>query len=214
MGKNEGITKELVKVVGKAGGYEALTEVTDRILDGALEDGVLKEIPIVRAVVGLVRAGLGVGEVIFMRKLRAFLEPAKTIPQEKRDKFIADMEKDPDLMEKVGTSLFVLLDRLEDLEKPVLLGRVFGAYLRAEITFEVFQRMARVIDRCFIEDLWIWVFEPDRADKSGVGALDLMSCGVIESYVVGSESLGRGHHKWTDFGRQFAKLVVEPGRLK
>lgn len=211
MAKEENLAKSMIEVIGKAGGYEAITKVTEDAIDTLFEDGVLKEIPIVKTIVGLIRSGLGVRELIFVRKIHRFLKSLEDVPEEKRVKFALEMEAQPDLREKVGTHLVLLLERMDELSKPPLLGRAFGGYLNGQISLDEFRRMARVIDRCFVEDMFVWVREPERAQRSGIGALDLLSCGVIEEYDVSGGRVAapvRPYYRWTDFGQKFGRLVL------
>lgn len=39
------------------------------------------------------------------------------------------------------------LERLDDIEKPQLLARFFLAYMRSEIDYVIFTRLARAVDR-------------------------------------------------------------------
>jgi hypothetical protein len=47
----------------------------------------------------------------------------------------------------------IALDRHETIDKSELLGRVFAALIRQEISEEAFQRYAFIIDRLFLQDL-------------------------------------------------------------
>jgi hypothetical protein len=54
---------------------------------------------------------------------------------------------------KLGETLVLLLDRLDDMEKPHMVAQVFAAFVRGKITFEVFRRLAAAIDLGSLEDL-------------------------------------------------------------
>jgi len=59
----------------------------------------------------------------------------------------------PEEYEKVGETLFLVLDRLIDLEKPQLLANVFVAYLGDHLTAIDLQRLAQAIDLAHTSDL-------------------------------------------------------------
>ena len=58
-----------------------------------------------------------------------------------------------DFRKRVEENLLLLLDRLDDMGKPELIGRLFSAYLRQELAYEDFQRLAGSIDRAYMPDL-------------------------------------------------------------
>ena len=53
----------------------------------------------------------------------------------------------------IGFTLTLLLDRLDDFEQPDFVAWCFSAYIRNQITFDTFRRIALAIDIAFIEDL-------------------------------------------------------------
>jgi len=54
---------------------------------------------------------------------------------------------------KIGESLFHVLERLTDMEKPALLAKVFAGYLSRRISAEELQRLAPAIDAGYTDDL-------------------------------------------------------------
>jgi hypothetical protein len=62
---------------------------------------------------------------------------------------------------KIGESLFLILERLTDLEKPSLLARIFAGYLGGKITSEELRRLAPAIDAAFLEDINQLLADPD-----------------------------------------------------
>jgi hypothetical protein len=53
----------------------------------------------------------------------------------------------------VGNAIVLILDKLDDLEKPEMLAKVFAALVRNKINPETFRRLASAIDIGFLEDL-------------------------------------------------------------
>ena len=78
---------------------------------------------------------------------------ALKIPQKKRDDFIKRLNSIPKQQRRVGNTLILILERLDDLDKPAILAKCFIAYLNDIVTFEEFRRLAIAIDRAYISDL-------------------------------------------------------------
>ena len=53
----------------------------------------------------------------------------------------------------MGEALLLLLDRLDDMQKPELVARFFCALMRGEIDRTTFQQMATAVDRLLIAHL-------------------------------------------------------------
>jgi hypothetical protein len=145
--------RALIRSVYNSDVRDLTAEGLDILLDSALQEGPLRDIPVVGWLVKTYGAINTVRDRIFLRKIVRFLREAQTTTAEERDAFAEQMETDPDYAREVGEGLFLLLDRHETVEKSELLGRVYAARVRREISDEEFQRYAFIIDRLFIQDL-------------------------------------------------------------
>lgn len=204
--------ESLVHAIGKAGGYDAITGLGELTIDAFLNEGVLRDVPILGTLVGLGRAGVAVRDFLFAKKLQTFLIELHRVP-DKRERFVLDMDADPATRDKVGMQLMVLLERFEEAEKARFLGRAFAAYLREEIDIGAFLRMSRAIDRCLVEDLLL-VGEGktlERARHAPHLAADYQSCGFIEvaslPQIPATEA--RPYYRWTPFTKQFYDAVLK-----
>jgi hypothetical protein len=70
-----------------------------------------------------------------------------------RHKIRKKVQTSPDEATKVGETLFLVLDRFIDLDKPELLAKVFLAYVDDVVSAAELQRLAQAIDLAFSEDL-------------------------------------------------------------
>lgn len=205
----ESVGMAVVKAIGKEGGYEVLIKQSENLLDAFLDDGVLREIPVIKTVLAVGRTGIAVRDVLLVKKLLRFLHEMENVNAE-RERFEAEMREDPAKAERIGTHLTVLLDRFEESDKAGLLGRAFQAYLKREIDLDAFLRMARVIDRCMLADLAL-IIQNDSArlvsERPAVAA-EFLSYGLVvpQPGIVG---VGSGRYVWTDFARSFANLVLK-----
>ncbi len=90
---------------------EFLNDIGELIIDAVLNDSTIKEIPILGSIVGVGKCIKNVSDIIFAKKLIAFLIPIKDISPEKRAKAIKKWEEDKNFRGKVGDTLLGMIQR-------------------------------------------------------------------------------------------------------
>jgi hypothetical protein len=210
----------LMRSIWSRSGRDLTTEGIDILFDSALKEGPFRDIPVVGWLVKTYGAINSVRDWILLRKILHFLRGTQAATAEERHAFAERMEADPAYQRKVGESLFLLLDRHETVDKSELLGRVFAALIRQEISEEAFQRYAFIIDRLFLQDLThlerhyasVAAFETarTRGDQTGFEQfLDelttqaLFGCGLLNSEGATFETT---YHR-TDLGETLIRLL-------
>ncbi len=118
-----------------------------------LGETVLKEVPIIKGVVACFKVPLAIRDQLFLRKVAGFLAAVPEFTATEREDFIAEHLADSKSAAKLGETLVLVLDRLDDVEKPHVIAQVFAAFVRGKITFDVFRRLATAIDLGAIDDL-------------------------------------------------------------
>ena len=150
---NDNLGSSLVESVSRAGVSDIAAGAAEIALDSILDEGLLEEVPVFGwlkksyNVVGTVR------DRIFLKKVANFLAGTRNISEEDRNKFLRMMSDDPIFSKKVGESLVLLLERQEDFEKATILGRAFSRYIRGEIEYDVFLKLAKAIELALIGEL-------------------------------------------------------------
>ncbi|PRR76610.1 hypothetical protein [Clostridium thermopalmarium] len=143
-------------------------------IDSLLEDGILKNIPIIGALSSIYKAGISIRDRYFVRKILKFLCSLEDTSLDERKKFLS---KHSDISQ-LGEKLIFILDRLDDLEKPKLIANLFKKYMYNEIDYITFQRLALIIEKCFIEDLKFLKNNRDKNMITGLEALGLANSGL------------------------------------
>jgi hypothetical protein len=129
-------------------------DMAEALLDTASDASPLLEaIPIFGSLVKMVRAGLAMRDRLFLRQLYDFLQLLTTVTPTERQAFAAKMAADPKHKQQVGESLLLLLNRLDDLDKSSVLGKLFRAYLQEQLDYPTFSRLAGILGRAFLPDL-------------------------------------------------------------
>lgn len=122
-------------------------------IDSVLEDGVLKDLPIVSIVVGLSKFGFRLRETIFLKKVLKFLSPLKYTSKVERQKFLKKIEESETYNKKVGEALIMILDKLTDLDKPKIIGKLFVASIKEEIDYQTFLQLSYLVENLFLPDI-------------------------------------------------------------
>lgn len=204
------LVPSLVRTIADKGAAEALIDTSEVVLDQLLSAdtiGVLEEVPLVGLVVKTGKVGLGIREQLFLKKIARFLVAIETVPEADREAFRKSIEANPKLTESVGTKLMLLLERADDLEKPSLLGKAFAAYLRRDIDFDQFIRMASGIDRALMPDLTHLAGHKDGFTEEEWGA-DLVAAGLTRYEV--SQLIGgnKNFYRLTEAGQLVKRFCL------
>ena len=131
-----------------------VAEITAELsVDGIIDDGLFRDIPVISTIVSFAKVGISVKSYFFSKKLIRFLASISEVSREDRKKMIERLEADKSFRHKVGENIILLLDRLDDLEKPELVAKAFKAYSYGFIDAEQLQRINYAIERLLMVDI-------------------------------------------------------------
>lgn len=129
------------------------TSLTETIFDSVLEDGILKDLPIVSSIVGLGKTAVNIKNQLFLKKIIYFLTELNHIPLNTRKEMIDYIDSRENQKIKVGEKLVFILDKCEDYSDTKYIAQFFCAFLEKKITYEEFLKGSRIIQNIFIGDL-------------------------------------------------------------
>lgn len=194
-------------------------------LDAVMDDGILKEVPILSTAVSLYKIGTSIKERHQVKKLAAFVAGLNNgiTDEEKREYYKSAVKDDPKKRNKELEYILVLIDRYIHSGKAGMLAKLYLAYLDEDIDWNTFSKAAEVLDRllpgdfqelegCFWTDL-------DDSDVSD-GLLRLVSLGLVISHNKGAHvenTVGTlvipdstvKDYELTNFGRTFLWCLSE-----
>ena len=147
------ITKDLNDTLKLDNLSQISQNIGELVIDGLLEDGLAKDIPIVGSVVGLTKFGISVKDYLFLKKIAKFLFEIGETTSEQREKLIEKIEQSEKYNKDVGEALLLIIDKLDDLEKPKILGKLFKALIEFRIDYKTFLRLAFSIEKVFLPDI-------------------------------------------------------------
>lgn len=157
-------------------------DMLESLVDNTLNDGIVKDIPIIGAFVGIIQTTQNISNYLFLRKIVAFLSKIKDVSPQQREKEIKRIDKSGKYRESVGNSLLAIIDKCENVEKAEYLAVWFRSFLTGEIGYECFMYGTHIIQRAYLEDfkefIWsvdTWKMVEDATDEimSGLYRLDL-----------------------------------------
>lgn len=128
-------------------------DISEAVIDSILKDGLLKEIPIIGTVVGLFKVGISFRDRNYLKKIYKFLFELKDISQKDREEFSKSISASSKKVNDFFEKLLYLIDRLDDIEKAEIVGKLFSSLIKEKIKVDDFLRIASMIDKAFIGDL-------------------------------------------------------------
>lgn len=187
-------------------------DITEVILDSLLDEGVLKDLPVVGTIVKVFKGAMNIRDRVFVAKVDRFLFQVSKIPLEKRLLFKEKLNADEKLRRKLGLTLTLLLDRLDDIEKPDFVAWCFSAYLNDNITYETFRRIASAIDIAFLDDLKAICRDDIDLDTDGTIYLSNLSKTPLVDFKGGGvhgtwNNLGAIFYSLSPLGQSFVEIV-------
>lgn len=195
-------------------------EIGEVALDELLADGLLREVPVLSSLVGLTKAGVQIANYLLIRKILRFLYHLEDVSEEKRTQFVDQLRRSGTL-KQVGEQLLLLLHRLDDMQKPELVGRVFRAYLEGRIDHRTYRRLCTAVDRISLQsvpglidfyqstdELLHGTFQPDDGTIQDLVICGLVDIGYVPGLITDAQGLKSGP---TELGKLFIEIALEKG---
>lgn len=132
---------------------EAFLEGSEAAIDLATDNEAIRAVPVIGTALRVLHGIDDVRSRAFAAKLRKFIDAPELHTEKTRAKLKDGIASSSDNAEKIGETLFLVLERMTDLEKPALLARVFAAYLDGVIDSALLRRAAHAMDAAFTDDL-------------------------------------------------------------
>jgi len=198
------VPASLTETLVKSDLREVSTDIAESLIDSTMNDGILKEIPILGTLVGISKTAGKVREALFLKKVVHFINEVKGVPPEQREKIIRKIDTSEKYRLKLGEKLMYILDKADDHEKSRLIGRLFKSFLLEEIDYDSFLRSSVVIDRSIPEDLYYFI-DADWEQLSIEEAGDYINWGLFEIEPMRIE-ISQNHEpsRYDDEGPRFA----------
>jgi len=149
-------------------------------LDQIVNEGVLREIPVVNSLYNLGKATVAISQGLFIKKLIKFLGELSNVSYEKRQSFLEVIDKNPQKKRAFEETLLLLIERADSLEKPSILGRLLKHHILGNISYEDAMRLSDIVNRVYMSDLnYLTRFSSDLKSNPDLAA-SLQSAGLLK----------------------------------
>ena len=167
-------------------------DLAEIAIDTILVDGVFREIPIVKTLVGVGKFIYTVRERNFLKQTFCFFSHLHegSISSSEFSKYKRELEEDPTKAERELSRVMILLDKTIDTEKAEDLAAFFRAYIKNDISWDDFCELSEALNRMFISDRRL-LFDVSEGKKNltyengGYSADRLISIGLIQNPSIG-----------------------------
>jgi hypothetical protein len=119
-------------------------------LDSFLNDGLVKDIPILRTLVGIIRTGLNIRDRAYVEKIAMFLSQVGQTTQEQREAFVKKRCQDTKRFEE---TILLIVEQSDRIEKASLIGKIFKACILGKFSYEEALKLSNMVNRSFWGDL-------------------------------------------------------------
>lgn len=176
----DSLTEDVAGIVG---------EYAELGLDALVEEGLLKEVPIVSTAVAVYKIGKSIHERHHVAKLVSFLNEINKgiVDEEQRQKYREKFASNESFRNKELEYILILIDRYISFDKPQMLAKLYLAYLDGAITWVGFTKYAEIIDRLLYGDIQCLctanLFSITNDDYAIDAVLRLQSVGLVAQNV-------------------------------
>lgn len=124
-------------------------------IDSLMNEGILKEIPIVNTIVGVLKIGKNVYDRNLLKQTLTFINEFNNnkISHDKLKQYKITIENNPKRCEEELGRILLLLNNFIDKEKSIMLAKIFKAYIEKIINWNEFCEYSEIINRLFIQDI-------------------------------------------------------------
>jgi hypothetical protein len=165
---------------------EAFMANGEAAIDLVTKNDAIKAVPVIGTVFKLLKGLDDIRSRLFAAKLARFLsEPSLCSAAESR-KLRRKLLND-DRGQEVGETLLMVLDKVTDMSKPLLLAKAFAAYLDQAIEQEALLMLMHAIDVSFVLDLQTFIrTRGGDIENETLWRERLASSGLLVPYVTGT----------------------------
>jgi hypothetical protein len=143
--------ESLLSAISKSDAKLVASDIGELGLDSFLEDGILKDIPVLKWLQSGYNLFTSISGKMLGKKLIMFLDGASDITEEEKVKFVNSLEN-PKKIKKIGEQLLLILNKYDDYRKAKLLGKFYKSLVNNEINVDEFSRISAIIGQVYYDD--------------------------------------------------------------
>lgn len=155
---------------------DVVADIIETGLDTLSTNEFVKNFPVIGNIIKVGLIVKSINDRIFLAKLSSFLYNLEEIEKKEKKSIIKAIRLDDKERSKIGETLILIIEKLNSFEKPKLVSYCFASYIKDEISFQDFNRLANAIEIGNIHDLNEFI-----CDSNNKLVLDrLLNTGLVE----------------------------------
>lgn len=189
---------------------EAFLEGGEAALDLLTDNEAVKAVPVIGTAFKVLKGFDDARDRALAAKLERFIRDPSLQSDRVREKLKNGISSNAEEATRVGETLFLVLEKMTDLDKPSLLARVFRAYLDDVITSADLRRLSHALDGAFTDDLVALEHWQESAHVSYGIEWKQPLVGVGLTRVVTGQTIDRMtevHYELTELGRKLHRAL-------
>lgn len=139
------------------------TDFGEIALDSIMDDGILKDIPIVGNVVKVLKLGKSVTDSVLLYKIKMFVNNLEFKSQEEIDDFKSKYLKIEDY-QSIGSKIILFLNSADDEKKIKWLSKLLKIYVDKKINKQDFLRLTMIINNSFPDYIESLLYFKDKTE--------------------------------------------------
>lgn len=198
---------------------EPLSDITEALLDTVTENEFVKNLPVVGWVVKSVGVVDNIKTKFLVQKILHFLQGISSITEEELWSFEKKYLSSQKNIDKFYETLLISIDRLNHVDKSILMSSLFKSLISGKIDEAFFLRSSNILENIYIEDLKEYLTGrlaftyTEIHEKANINQTYL-SFGLLTSHIVTidnatkrvhQEAELRFHYVYSSFGQKFIK---------
>jgi hypothetical protein len=141
-----------------------------------LATDIIGGIPVLGAVLDAARSIKNISNTLYLRKVAITLQELEVgTSSEDRARFLTMLEAESET-ERFGEAIILLIDKMDDMRKPAIVGRLLSSAMRGQLSKRRAMRLASIVNSVFVDDLMDLQLLPGSTEGQGF----LASAGLLE----------------------------------
>lgn len=157
---------------------DGLIDISEQSVDDIVDIEIIKQIPIVKTVLGMMQTGLNIRDRLFLKKILAFLSGISHISEKERREMINKIDDSKKYRIKVGEKLLYILDNCDDYINAENVAKLFSSMIGEKIDYEEYLEAARIISRISANELNLFMQSYDSPSLC-YEAANLLHTGLV-----------------------------------
>lgn len=148
---------EIIESVGNTileSNKDLLMDISEIGIDFVFDESPLLELPIVKTVYSITKTGLAIRDRHLLSKVLTFINKlnSNNLENDEYEKYKQKLKQKDKFIYNELEYITIILDRIVQKEKAIILANLYSAYINKKITFTEFQNYSLVLDNFMLHD--------------------------------------------------------------